>query len=334
VKKRTTIKDIAAELGIHHTTVSRALGNHPNVRSETKQLVLEYAEKLNYHPNILAQSLKSQKTKTIGVIVPEIKHQFFSEVISGIEEVTYESDFVILVCQSNEQYEREVMNAKALLSNKVAGLLVSISQTTFNCDHFKIYKDNGIPLVFFDRINQEFETTTVVVDDYQGAYQAVEHLIKKGRKKIFHIGGTKQLEISQNRYKGYRDALKYYGLNIENSRVVWKGLHEKDGIEGIKELLSDPENLPDAIFAVNDPVALGAYEILKDRGIKIPQDMSVVGFTNNNISKFLNPPLTTVEQPSFKMGRTAAELLIQEINEEKKHRHVVLPTKLIIRSSS
>ena len=182
---RPTIKDIAQKLNIHHSTVSRALRNHPDVKKETKKLVMDMAKKLNYHPDIFARNLKQNTTNIIGVIVPEIRHYFFAAVISGIEEVAYEAGYVIMVCQSNEQYEREVMNAKALLSNKVAGLLVSISQTTHNCDHFKMYKDQGIPLVFFDRVCREFSSATVEVDDFKGAYQAVEHLIKSGRKRIF-----------------------------------------------------------------------------------------------------------------------------------------------------
>lgn len=334
IKHRPTIKDIAQKLNIHHSTVSRALRNHPDVKEETKKLILETAEEMNYQPDIFARNLKQNTTNIIGVIVPEIKHHFFSAVISGIEDVAYSKGYVIMVCQSNEQYDREVLNARALLSNKVAGLLVSISQTTHNCDHFKIYKDRGIPLVFFDRVCREFDAALVVVDDYRGAYEAVTHLIKSGRKHIYHIGGTEQLEISRKRYEGYVAALEDNGLSVKNQKVVWKGLQEEDGVAGMRELLADNNNLPDAVFAVNDPVALGAYEVLRSQGMKIPDDVSVVGFSNNPISQFVNPALTTVEQPSFEMGKTAAELLIKQILKEDGQHEIVLPTKLIIRSSS
>ncbi len=335
INHRPTIKDIAKKLNIHHSTVSRALHNHPDVKEATRKLILETAEAMNYEPDIFARNLKQNTTNIIGVIVPEIKHHFFSAVISGIEDVAYSKGYVIMVCQSNEQYEREVMNARALLSNKVAGLLVSMSQTTHKCDHFKLYQERGIPLVFFDRVCREFNTASVIVNDFRGAYQAVNHLIQKGRKRIYHIGGTKQLEISRKRYEGYKAALKDNGFPIEQQKVVWKGLQEEDGVAGMEELLADSANMPDAVFAVNDPVALGVYEVLKKKGLKIPEDLSVVGFSNNPISAFVNPALTTVEQPSFEMGKAAADLLIKQIlNEDGQKEEIVLPTRLIVRASS
>jgi len=336
MKYRTTIKDIARALNIHHTTVSRALRDHPDVNPQTKKLVKAMAEKLNYQPNIVARNLKTNSTNLIGVIVPEIKHHFFAAVISGIEDVAYRAGYIILVCQSNEQYEREVMNTRALISNKVAGLIVSISQNTRNGNHFKLFQEQGGKIVFFDRVCEDLDAPKVVVDDYQGAFKATEYLIKKGYRRIAHIGGTEHLTVSLARYRGYRDALKKHSIEFRPEYVVFSGFHESDGREGMQRLLSATP-IPDALFAVNDPVALGSYDVIKSHGLQIPADIAVIGFSNNPISAVINPPLTTIEQPSYEMGKYAAEMLIQLIkneNEKEFETRRVLKTRLIERASA
>ncbi len=334
--KTTTIKDIAAVLKLHHTTVSRALRDHPDVKPETKQQILRLAKKLNYKPNIIAQNLKSNRSNMIGVIVPEIMHHFFSAVISGIEEVAYKHNFITLVCQSNEDYDREIMNATALMQNKIAGLLVSVSQKTINGNHFKSYQSSGRPIVFFDRAIDKFKASKVVVDDYQGGFAATEHLIMKGYKKIAHIGGTPQLMISQHRFHGYKAALKAYGIPFRKQFVLMEGFHEKDGMRGMEKLLQRPE-WPDAVLAVNDPSAVGIYDVLKKRNLKIPDNIAVIGFSNNPISVYLTPPLTTVDQPAYEIGKKSALMLLKEIEHGKsngKYETLVLPTELIIREST
>ncbi len=336
MKSRTTIKDIARALNIHHATVSRALRDHPDVKPETRRLVKEMARKLNYQPNILARNLKMNSTNMIGVIVPEIKHHFFAAVISGIEEVAYQAGYVILVCQSNEQYEREVMNTRALISNKVAGLIVSISQTTQQGEHFRLFQEQGGKIVFFDRVFEEINAPKVVVDDYQGAFEATEHLIRQGRRRIAHIGGTEHISVSLARFRGYRAALEKNGLSFHPDYVVFSGFHESDGQRGMEQLLKLTPR-PDALFAVNDPVAVGSYEVIKQAGLKIPDDIAVVGFSNNPISAVVNPPLTTVEQPSYEMGKYAAEILIRMIKsgkDENTESPLVLNTRLIKRASA
>ena len=336
MKSSPTIKDIAAKLNLHHTTVSRALRDHPDVKEETKKLVREMAEKMHYQPNYLARSLKRRRTNSIGVLVPEIKHHFFSAVISGIEEVAYDAGYVILVAQSNEIFEREVQNTKVFLSNHVAGLLVSISQTTPNSEHFKQFLDQGGNLAFFDRVCEDLPASQVVVDDYGGAFTAMEYLIGKGYKRIAHLGGTKSLSISKMRYQGYVDALKKHGLPFNDDYVFWGGLHEQNGAEGMNQFLTLSE-MPDAIFAVNDPVALGAYDVIKSHGLKIPRDIAIVGFSNNPISAFVSPPLTTVEQPAYEMGKKVCNMLLEDINSKNKKREIrteVLKTKLIVRESA
>lgn len=336
MNKRPTIKDIAAKLDLHHTTVSRALHNHPDVQSKTRERVLDMAKKLNYQPNILAQNLKAQRTNTIGVIVPEIKHHFFSSVISGIEEVAYEAGYVILLSQSNENYEREVQNTKALISNNVAGLIVSISQTTKNADHFKMFLKSGGALVFFDRVCEDLEVNKVVVDDHSGAFMGTQHLIEEGYKKIAHLGGSRGISITEARYNGYLDALKTQNIKINQDYCYFGGFHEKNGKEGMEFLLnlSDP---PDAVIAVNDPVALGAYDAIKNRGLNIPGDIAIVGFSDNPICRIVSPQLTTIRQPTYEMGKKAMEMLIDQINngdDNLKPRKEILETSLIVRQST
>jgi len=337
LKTSPTIKDIAAKLNLHYTTVSRALRDHPDVKEETRRLVKQMAKQLNYQPNNLARSLKRQKSNSIGVIVPEIRHHFFSAVISGIEEIAYQAGYVILVAQSNEQVEREIMNTNAFISNHVAGLLVSISQTTVSAHHFQRFLAQGGKLVFFDRVCQDVEAGQVVVDDYGGAFAATEFLIRKGYKRIAHLGGSRNLTLSQMRYQGYADALRKHSYDLRDEYVVWGGLHEQNGAQGMKRFLGLSE-LPDAIFAVNDPVALGAYEVIAKNGLQIPQDIAVVGFSDNPISAFVNPPLTTVYQPAYEMGKRAAELLLEQIRSKNQTEgpktREVFPTRLIVRGSA
>ncbi len=332
--KTITIKDIATALNIHHSTVSRALNNHPDVNKNTKILVKQMAKQLDYHPNLFARNLKTNRTNVIGVIVPEIKHFFFASIISGIEEVAHREGYALLLSQSNESYEREVINTEALASNRVAGLLVSISQTTKNDLHFKDLQKQGISLVFFDRVMPNFKASTVVVDDYNGAFMATEFLIKKGYKRIAHIGGSKNFMITENRFKGYNDALKKYNILLDEELIYFGGFHEKNGNEGMQYLFG-AVNKPDAVFAVNDPVAIGAYEAIKSRGLKIPDDIAIVGFSDNPVTALITPPLTTMKQPAYDMGKEAAELLFKHIkNKTHEIEKIVLGTYLIERSST
>ena len=335
---RSTIIDIAQKLNLSPSTISRALHDSPEISKTTKDKVIKTAEELNYFPNDLARSLIHKRTNTIGVIVPEITHNFFSTAISGIEGVAYNAGYVIMLCESNESYDREVINTKALISNQVAGLIVSISQNTNKYSHFEYLKRVGIPLVFFDRVCENINSSKVVVDDHAAAFKAVEYLIKKGYKHIAHLGGTEQLSISRDRFAGYLDALSTFGLPFDKELVYFGGFHEPDGVKGMKWLL-DLNKQPDAIFAVNDPVAIGAYEEIKNRALRIPQDIAVIGFSNNPISALINPPLTTIEQPAYELGKRAASVLLEQI-EAKTNKILynpvreILETKLIIRASA
>jgi LacI family transcriptional regulator len=336
---QVTIKDIARELGISPSTVSRALKDHPDISTETKRAVNELADKLKYTPNSIALSLRQSKSNTIGVIIPEIVHFFFSTVISGIEDIAYAAGYSVIVSQSNESYEREIIDSKALFNNRVDGMLVSLSRETTQFDHFKSIHERGVPLVFFDRVTDAINCSKVVVDDFDGSYQATEHLIQQGYKRIAHLSGPPSLSVGQHRLEGYKAALNRNNMDFDESLVI-RGHVSEDEIlakELTLKLLNSP-NPPDAVFAINDIAALGAMLAVKEKGLKIPGDIAIVGFSNWRFTSLTEPPMTTVNQPGFEMGQEAARLLIIEI-EAKKDEIIepitkTLKTNLIIRGSS
>ncbi|MFB0515831.1 MAG: LacI family DNA-binding transcriptional regulator [Candidatus Neomarinimicrobiota bacterium] len=331
-----TIKDLANRLGLSPSTISRALHDHPAISQKTKARVKALAQELEYYPDSIARSLQMKGTKTVGVIVPEIRHHFFSSAIDGIEDVAYKEGYTIIVSKSNEKHDREVVNTRSMVSNRVAGLIVSVAQTTSNSRHFQRVKERGIPLVFFDRILEDVDVSKVVVDDYAGALSAVEHLIDSGYRRIAHLAGPRHLYISRERLRGYLDALAGYGLAVDEALIIHGGLHEEDGEAGFKELKKLP-NAPDAVFAVNDPVAIGAFRVIKANNLRIPDDVGLVGFSNNPITEIIEPPLSTVDQPGYEMGQTAARLLLEAIDGQgsvSKPVTRILKTHLIIRGSS
>lgn len=335
-----TIKDIARELGISPSTVSRALKDHPDISVATKKAVNELAEKLNYQPNTVALNLRQRKTNTIGVIIPEIVHFFFSTVISGIEDVAYEAGYNVILAQSNESIEREKTDIKALFNSRVDGMLLSISRETTNFDHIESIISKGVPIVFYDRMYSNPDTSKVIVDDYIGAKEAVVHLIDQGFKRIAHLEAAPGIQIAVDRKRGYVDALKEHNMPVkENMIIECPNGSLEDGKKATKKLLSlNP--IPDAIFANNDLLAMGAMLAIKERGLKIPQDVALMGFSNWFFSQLLDPPLSSVDQPGFEMGQEAARLLIRQIEMKDKDQFEIQPetkilkTRLIIRESS
>ena len=319
--KHSTIVDIAKKLKLSPSTISRALSDHPDIKNETKERVRKIAREMKYTPNTIAQSLKRNRTNTIGVLVPEIEHDFFSSAISGIEEVAYQAGYAIIVCQSNENFEREVINTNVLVNQRVAGIIVSISQSTKSGDHFQDVIKRKIPLVFFDRVCDDVVASKVIIDDYMSSFNAVTYLIGKGYKRIAHFAGPKELGICVKRRKGYADALTKKGFDVMDGFVRYGGLHEKDGYDSMDALLKEGK-MPDAIFAVNDPVAIGAFQRIGEAKLRIPEDIAIIGISNNKITSLVNPQLTTINQPSFEMGRKAAEILMSIIDDsavEPKH---------------
>jgi len=331
---RPTIKDIACELNLSPSTVSRALHDHPGLSLATKERVRKLADKLDYFPDSIARSLQHKSTNTIGVIVPEIKHDFFASAVSGIEEIAYEAGFTIIVSQSNEDYEREILNVNSMVSNRVAGLLVSISQTTINGEHFKKVQRRDLPIVFFNRICEDVDASCVIVDDYRGAQLVMKHLIDRGYKRIAHLAGPQNLLGCRKRFSAYLDSLNAVNIPANNEHIVYGGMHDDDRFIGMQKLI-DTQNLPDAVFAVNDPVAVGALMCLKKNKIAVPDETALVGFSNNPIVSMLEPALTTVDEHPFELGKMAASILIRHIeNREIKSLTEILKTRLIIREST
>lgn len=338
--RQTSIIDIARELGISKSTVSRALSGHPSVKEKTRIDVLELAEKMDYERNTLALSLANKKTRVIGIIVPEILNSFFPSVIYGAEEHLNVEKYKTIICHSNENYEKEVENVKLLLSQQVDGIILSHSKETRNFDHLKLIQRRGIPLVMFNRVTDMVEVPKVVIDDYEAAFNAVEHLIKNGRKRIAHLAGPDSLINSKHRLNGYLDALTKNKIPIDNELIISYDLSIDKVKIYIKHFL-DLVPRPDAIFCMNDPTAIAAMSVIQDRKLHIPKDVAVLGFSNDNSSALTSPPLTTVSQPTFEIGREAAKLIMQEIKSNEKNepvaankRTVVLKAQLIIREST
>ena len=334
-KKNVTIKDIARKLNLHHTTVSRALRNHPDVNAKTRKTILAAAKELNYHPNTFAINLRRRSSNVIGVIVPELHHDFFSTIVAEITKISSEAGYPVLICQSNEDYEQEIKNVSALISNRVAGVIASVSQHTKNSDHFKDIVKVGIPLVFFDRYCEDCEASKVKLDFYKGAYDVVKHLIDSGYKRIAHIGGPKQLAGVVERFEGYKTALSDHGLLFQEELISYGGFSPEDGLMATNRLLALPER-PDAIFAIDDAVAIGAMIRIKSEGLNIPRDIAIVGFDNDKISGFTDPALTTVDIQRNEIGKKAIDLLFAQINDSQNFQPVTekIGTKLIIRESS
>ena len=333
-KPQITIKDIARALNISPSTVSRALKNHPDISQDTKDLVNKYAKDFNYKPNTLALSLRMSKNNTIGVIIPEIVHYFFSSILSGIEQVANAEGYNVIICQSDENYEKEVRNTKALVATRVSGVLASLAKHTTNYDHFQDIIDSDIPLVFFDRICIGLNTDRVVVDDYAGAFTAVEYLIQTGCKRIAFYSSPFHLEISKNRKNGYMDALRKYNLPVDESLIRVCDTRE-EAIIITPEILDRP-NRPDGFFAINDHCAAGILYAAKLAKLRVPKDVAIMGFSDGELAKACDPMLSTVEQHGFEIGKHAAKLLINKINGETQgqYSNKIVKTNLIIRGTT
>jgi LacI family transcriptional regulator/LacI family repressor for deo operon, udp, cdd, tsx, nupC, and nupG len=334
--RQVTIIDIAKALNISKSTVSRALTNHPNINPETKKAVLELAQEMDYQRNMLSISLVTNKTNTIGIIVPELVNSYFSRVIIGSQEAAYKAGYNVIICQSNENYDQEISNVNIMLSSRVDGVLVSMTKETRNFDHLKRFEKKGIPIVFFNRVCDEMIVPKVIVDDFEGAFKLTEHLIETGKKRIAHLAGPDNLIISRKRKEGYLAALKKHQIEIDHELIIPYDLNLEKVKIYVNHLINLP-NRPDAIFAINDPTAIEVIQILKSKKIKIPKDIAVAGFSNDNYSAFIEPSLTTVAQPVEEIGKVATELLIDQINRDVKDWKAVtkmLDTQLVIRNST
>lgn len=335
-KRQVTIIDIAKALSISKSTVSRALTGHPHVNPDTRKAVIDLADKMDYQRNMFSISLITNKTNTIGIIVPELINSYFSRVIMGAQEAASAAGYNIIICQSNESYNQEIANVNIMLSSRVDGVLVSMTRETRNFEHFKRFARKGVPIVFFNRVCEEMVVPKVIVDDFEGAYKITEHLINCGKRRIAHLAGPDNLVISRKRKEGYLAALKMYNIEIDQELIIPYDLSLEKVRIYVNHLIRLP-NRADAIFAINDPAAIEVIKVLKSKKIRIPEDIAVAGFSNDNFSGLIDPSLTTVSQPVHEIGKVAAELLIDQINREVKDWKAIikmLKTEIIIRGSS
>ncbi|QOD60216.1 LacI family DNA-binding transcriptional regulator [Polaribacter haliotis] len=337
MSKKTTIYDIAKELNITAATVSRALNNNPKISSKTKELVFETAKKMNYEQNKLALALKSGKSYNVGVIVPRIDSNFFSSVIRGIEEELYPAGYHVIICQTHDQEELEIKNINSLLNAQVDGVLMSISNGKLEeNDSFNRLLEKNVPLIFFDRKKEINNVSSVTIDDFNGAYMATKHLIDQGCKRIAHLSNNRKLEIFRNRYLGYKQAILDNGLEFDENLIEEIQSKVLEGRSTVKRFL-EMDRPPDAIFSSSDFTALSAVQEIKAHGLKIPEDICVVGFSNEPFTRFMELSITSVDQSPKEMGKIAAQVFLEEVKNSKKiksEKHVVLTPELIIRKSS
>lgn len=331
---QVTIKDLARMLNVSVSTVSRALRNAPDVNPETKEAVLKLAAEVAYEPNLIAQSLVKKQTKIIGVIVPAIHSNYFSQALSGMTDTASEQNYHVMFCQSNETLEQENSSIKKLVASNVDGLLISVSKESTNISELEKIKAKGIPIVMYDRILNEFECSKVIVDEYEGALNAVRHLIKKGCQRIAHIAGPQDLSVSINRLRGYTDALKEANLPLAPQLIAEAKGFEDDALRAVKKIMK-AEPKADAIFCINDLSAIIAMRYLQSKKIRVPEDVKIVGFNDDPVSAYVEPSLTTVMQPGYEVGKLAMGILLDEIKEKNcRNKTYSLRTKLVVRNSS
>ncbi|HEX6181945.1 MAG TPA: LacI family DNA-binding transcriptional regulator [Chitinophagaceae bacterium] len=334
--QEVTIYDIARKLNISPATVSRGLQDHPAISKKTKKKIFDMVDILGYRSNHFARNLRQRKTRTIGVIVHELNSNFITSVLAGIEKVTTESGYDLIIAHSSESSVKEAANARNLFQKRVDGLIASLAFDTNDLEHFKPFIEKGVPVIFFDRVEQDGNNTVVVIDNAKCGYIATCHLIEQGCKRIVHLTSSLKRNVYSQRYKGYRDALFDHDIDFEESMLIVNDLSEKAGVESAMRILKmDP--LPDGIFITNDFVAAVCMRTLKERGIRIPGDIAVVGFNNDAIGKLIEPALTTVNYPGLDVGEIAARNLMNHLNgvtDLRQTNTIIVRSELIIRKSS
>lgn len=326
-----TLDDIAKKLDVSKVTVSKALRGHPDISTETSKKVKKLARELGYSPNYIARNLSSKRSNTIGVVVPKIAHFFFSSVIEAIYDAAFENNYEIILTVSQENSERELKHIRSLLSMRVDGLIVSVSQTTKDYAIFETVRDMGIPLTFMDRVPDIEGVSSVVGDDRTGAFAATEQAINIGYRKIAHLAGFQHINIGKERYRGFVDAMKQYKVPIKPEWVVYGGFSETDGYNGFNKM-HESGSLPEFIFASTFPVALGVYKAVEELGLKIPDDIDIISFGSGGSNRFLSPPMSYVEQPTVELGKRAIDLTLENIRQRDQFipQHIKLPTKLVL----
>lgn len=336
MRKEITIYDLAKELNLSAATVSRALKNHHAINKNTKKRIIEKAEELGYRHNNFASNLRNKKTHTIGIIVHELNSNFITSVLAGIEKVTTAAKYDIIIAHSSESYEKETANALNLFHKRVDGVIASLSFDTKNLDHFQVFTNRGIPVIFFDRVEENSESTKVIIDNYKSGYQATHHLIEQGCKKIVMVTANLNRNVYAQRFKGYKDALFDNNIAFDENLLLIKDLSERCGVEAAMQILKMTP-LPDGAFITNDFSAAVCMQTLKENGINIPGDIAVVGFNNDAISKIVEPQLTTINYPGIDIGEIAATNLINHlkgVSNIAQTNTIVVRSDLIIRKSS
>ncbi|WNH12665.1 LacI family DNA-binding transcriptional regulator [Thalassobellus suaedae] len=335
-KKKTTIKDIAKVLSITPSAVSKALNNHPRISDKTKIAVRQVAEALNYQPNHIATALRKGKSNLVGVMIPRANSHFFSSVVEKIENVLSKEGYNIIITQSNESFTRESKNIESLLLTQVDGIIASMANETKTLEHFEKIKSNGIPLIMFDRGEDALDVDYIGIDDYKSSFKIVKHLKNQGCKRIAHIGGHSHTRIYKNRIAGYKDALLKYKLPIAEELISESTLYIEDGRKIMKQLLELPER-PDAVYAASDFAAMGALQVMEENNIRVPEDIALVGFSNETFTSFVKPSITTINQRSETIGQLAAETFLKRVNTPSwtpKLYNTIIDSELIIRDSS
>ena len=336
MKREITIYDIAKELNVSSSTVSRALQDHPEISQKTISKVKETAEKLGYRHISFARNLRSRKTYTIGVLVHELQSNFMVSVLAGIEKVTSEAGYDLIIAHSSESFEKEAANAKNLFHKRVDGLFISLSLQTTNLKHFQAFQDKNIPIMFFDRVDENSDATKIVIDNYRCGYQATSHLIEQGCRRIVMVTSDLRRNVYAQRHKGYQDALFDHNIAYDSDLVLIKDLSEEGGrTSGLEILQKTP--FPDGAFITNDFTAAVCLQTLKEHGVRIPEDIAIVGFNNDKICKFVDPHLTTINYPGFDMGAIAAKNMILHLEGKSNIEttsKIVIHSELIVRGSS
>jgi DNA-binding LacI/PurR family transcriptional regulator len=334
-RHQATIADVARQVGVAPSTVSRALNGHSDISPVTRQAIIEAAQQLDYQPNLLAQSLKSQATNTIGVLIPDLERPFFATAVSGIQQVATKAGYRVMICQSKESYEAEVSNVQALIASRVDGLLICHSRETENFDHVKDPARRGIPVVHFDRVCNEVNSAKVILDDRLGAYTITEHLIEQGCRRIAILAGPESLLISRQRQAGYLSALRKHGLPTTEELFAHIDFRPASAVAALDTWLALPEP-PDAIFAINYTNAFDLILALRERGLRVPEDMAIVGFGDEFLASLIEPGLTTVDLHPFRIGQQAASLFLEQMaqKEDFQPRTCVVTSELVVRQSS
>ena len=333
MSRQATIKDIAKTLRISTSTVSRALRNAPDVKLETRKAVISLSEELKYQPSRLALSLKQNQTHTIGVLVPNLDY-VLSTMVRGMDEVALEAGYTVMVCQSNESFGREIVNTRRLMESLVDGFIISVSSETKSFEHIKKIREQQLPMVIFDRVSKDMIAPSVRIDNKEGGLLATTHLLEQGYRRIAILAGPKNLSISNDRMEGYLAALKKFRVKPDPSLIVHCDFNQQYAYTATIDLLSR-KNPPDAIFTISDRMAIGAMLAIKEKGLRMPKDIGLVGFNNEPVVSLVTPGISSVDQPAFEMGKTAAKLFIERMhNEQMDDVEIVLKPRLVVRESS